>query len=199
MLTKTSKFWLLLLILFSIVWLGGINVRFIIGHELLSFDEFNFRTNINPEAENVIFRLISYSSILIFVSYVLTFISAIFFLVTLKINYRENVWLLVCAVMFFIFSPVEFYSSFIDYKFFMVYLSKPPIHDELLEIFGKRIGLFKGLPWIAVLTYYTIIVIAVFKPLRKSIKQLEEEDKKKSEEYSYKYIMHEDDDIEEEK
>ena len=80
----------------------------------------------------------------------------------------------------------------------MVYLSKPPIHDELLEIFGKRIGLFKGLPWIAVLTYYTI-VIAVFKPLRKSIKQLEEEDKKKSEEYSYKYIMHEDDDIEEEK
>ena len=81
----------------------------------------------------------------------------------------------------------------------MVYLSKPPIHDELLEIFGKRIGLFKGLPWIAVLTYYTIIVIAVFKPLRKSIKQLEEEDKKKSEEYSYKYIMHEDDDIEEEK
>jgi hypothetical protein len=49
-------------------------------------------------------------------------------------------------------------------------------------------------PWIGVLGYYTIIGIAVFRPLHKTKVQLEEE-KKKEKEYSYKYIMHEDDDL----
>jgi disulfide oxidoreductase YuzD len=49
-------------------------------------------------------------------------------------------------------------------------------------------------PWIAVISYYTIIFVAVFRPLNKTKVQLEAE-KIKQKEYSYKYVMHEDDDL----
>jgi hypothetical protein len=194
LLNKTSKFWLLLLIISTIVWLGAINVRFIIGNELLNYDEFSFRTSIPPDEENMIFKLISHASITIMIAYVFTFISAIFFLKNCKINLKQNTWLLMCAILFFVFSPVEFYTSYLDLKFILLFFSEPPNHDELLMIFGERLGFLKGVPWIAILSYYTIIGIAIYKPLKKTQKELDE-DKIKTDEHSYKYYLHEDDDI----
>ena len=194
MLNKASKLWLLLLIISTIVWLGAINVRFIIGNELLNYDEFSFRTSIPPDEENMIFKLISNVSIVIMIAYVFTFVSAIFFMKTCKINLKQNTWLLMCAILFFVFSPVEFYTSYLDLKFILLFFSEPPNHDELLKIFGERLGFLKGVPWIAILSYYTIIGIAIYKPLRKTQKELAK-DKIKTDEHSYKYYLHEDDDI----
>ena len=77
----------------------------------------------------------------------------------------------------------------------MLYLQNPATHDEQLKIFGERIGFLKGVPWIAMVSYYTIIVISIFQPLKKSNQELLEMDKTKEEDYSYKYDMHEDDDL----
>lgn len=194
MLSKTAKFWLFLLIVSAIFWLGGINVRAIIGNDLLNYDEFSFRTGIPPDEENWIFRLLSFSSILIMISYAVVLTSVIGFLKSSKLNIRENAWLLMCSILFFAFVPVEIYTYYLDIKFYLLYLQNPPNHDGLLKIFGERIGFLKGVPYIAVLSYYTIIFIAVFRPLHKTKSQLEE-DKKKESEYSYNYIMHEDDDL----
>lgn len=192
--SKTAKFWLFLLIVSAIFWLGGINVRAIIGNDLLNYDEFSFRTGIPPDEENWIFRLLSFSSILIMISYAVVLTSVIGFLKSSKLNIRENAWLLMCSILFFAFVPVEIYTYYLDIKFYLLYLQNPPNHDGLLKIFGERIGFLKGVPYIAVLSYYTIIFIAVFRPLHKTKSQLEE-DKKKESEYSYNYIMHEDDDL----
>lgn len=194
MLSKSAKFWLFLLIVSSVFWLGGINIRAIIGNDLLNYDEFSFRTSIPPDEENWIFRMLSFSSIFIMSSYAVVLISAIAFLKTARINIKENAWLLMCSILFFVFVPVEIYTYYLDIKFYLLYLTNPPNHDGLLKIFGERIGFLKGVPYIAVLSYYTIILIAVFRPLSKTKTQLEEE-KKKANEYSYKYIMHEDDDL----
>jgi len=193
-LSKTAKFWLFLLIVSAIFWLGGINVRAIIGNDLLNYDEFSFRTGIPPDEENWIFRLLSFSSILIMISYIFVLTSVIAFLKTSKLIIKENGWLLMCSILFFAFVPVEIYTYYLDIKFYLLYLQNPPNHDGLLRIFGERIGFLKGVPYIAVLSYYTIIFIAVFRPLHKTKAQLEEE-KNKAKEYSYKYIMHEDDDL----
>lgn len=194
MLSKTAKFWLFLLIVSAIFWLGGINIRAIIGNDLLNYDEFSFRTGIPPDEENWIFRMLSFSSIFIMSSYAVVLASAIAFLKTAKLNFKQNAWLLMCSILFFVFVPVEIYTYYLDIKFYLLYLTNPPNHDELLKIFGERIGFLKGVPYIAVLSYYTIILIAVFRPLTKTKEQLEEE-KMKQKEYSYKYIMHEDDDL----
>jgi hypothetical protein len=193
-LNKTAKLSLTLLIISAAVWLGAINVRFLIGNQLLNFDEFNFRTSIPPDEENLIFKMISDSSILIMAAYVFVFFSASVFLRSCRINFKENPWLLMCAVLFFMFSPVEIFTYYLDIKFILLFFSNPPDHDELLEIFGERIGFLRGVPWIAVMSYYTIIAIAVFQPLRRSKKELDEE-KNNVKKNDYKYTFHEDDDL----
>ncbi|KAA0207384.1 MAG: hypothetical protein OZ913_08530 [Ignavibacteriaceae bacterium] len=195
MLPKSAKYWLTFLIAFAIVWLGAINVRFLIGNELLIFDEFNFRTAIPPDEEETIFRMVANSSILIICSYILTLIAAIGFVRTCKLNFKENPWLLMNCILFFIFVPVELYTAYLDYRFITLFFSKPENHDQLLKIFGERIGFLKGTPWVAMLSYYCIIIISVFQPLKKSKAELNILKKKFKEQYSYEYILHEEDDL----
>lgn len=195
MLTNKSKYWLSFLVLFAIAWLGAINVRFLIGNELLIFDEFNFRTAIPPDEENTIFRMVANSSLLIIFSYFFTLVCAIGFMKTCKLNMKENPWLLMCAILFFTFVPVEVYTLYLDYKFIILFYSIPENHDELLRIFGERIGFLKGTPWVALLSYYCIIFIAIFQPLKKSKSELVEMKNSFDKKYSYDYIFHEDDDL----
>lgn len=75
-----------------------------------------------------------------------------------------------------------------------MYLKDPYEYEQKLLVFGERIGLLKGVPWIALLCYYSIIVIAIFKPLKKTKEELDKADDE-NKDYAYKYIMHEDDDI----
>ncbi|MFA7361015.1 MAG: hypothetical protein WC139_08260 [Candidatus Kapaibacterium sp.] len=195
---RQAKIWLALLVISAVVWLGAINVRALIGNDLLNYDEFSFRTSIPPDEENWIFRMLSHSSMVILGAYISTLICSVIFLVKAKISLKENPWLMMCMILFYVFVPVELYTSFLDIKFYMMYLDNPPVHDGLLKIFGERIGFLKGVPWIALLSYYSIIVIAVMQPMKKSLAQLEEDKRKMTEEYSYKYFMHDKDDLKEE-
>ena len=193
-LSKSARTWLFILVVSAIFWLGAINVRFIIGNELITFDEFNFRTGIPPDEENMIFKMVSNSSILIIITQITTFISALFFAFKSRIKIKENGWYLMCLILFFVFTPVEFYTSYIDLKFILLFAKRPANHDQLLMLFGERLGFFKGVPWIALLSYYTVIAIAVFRPLSRTQEQIEKE-KKQEMENSYKYYLHEDDDL----
>ena len=194
-LSKTAKISLFLLVVASIFWLGAINVRFFIGNQLLNYDEFNFRTSIPPDEENQIFKMVADASMLIMLFYPIVLISAIVFLKSCKISLRENPWLLMSAILFFVFVPVEVYTSYLDSKFILLFTERPANHDVLLEIFGARIGFLRGVPWIAVMCYYTIIWLSVFQPLKKSLAELKEEEDKLQEVHGYKYLLHEDDDL----
>lgn len=175
--SKSNKIALTLLVISAVFWLGGINVRTLIGNELLDYDQFEFRTSIPPDRENTLFQMISNASILIAISYTIVLISAIWFISTTRLKVKENGWLLMAAILFFMFVPVEIYTYYLDMKFILLFFSNPPDHDELLRIFGERIGALSGLPVIAVFCYYTIIPIVIFKPLRKKSAAVNEEKK----------------------
>jgi hypothetical protein len=165
--SKSNKIALMLLIFGAIFWLGAINIRALIGNELLNYDQFNFRTSIPPEREYTLFQLISNSSIVIVSSYFVVLVSAIWFLKTTNLKFKENGWLIMSSILFFIFMPVEVYTYFLDIKFALLFHSNPPNHDELLRIFGNRLGALSGIPVIALFCYYTIIGLAIFRPLSK--------------------------------
>jgi hypothetical protein len=165
--SKSNKIALLLLIIGAVFWLGAINVRALIGNELLNYDQFNFRTSIPPDRENTLFQLMANSSIVIISGYAVVLISAIWFLKTTHLKIKNNGWLLMSAILFFVFVPVESYTYYLDVKFALLYHSNPPNHDELLRIFGKRLGALSGVPVIALFCYYTIIGLAIFRPLSK--------------------------------
>ena len=194
-LNKKAKTSLFILTVFAIFWLGGISVRFFIGNQLLDYDEFNFRISIPPDEENQIFKMISDASIMIMISYIAVLISAVVFMKTCRINLRENTWLLMCAILFFVFVPVELYTSYLDLKFIMLFDKRPANHDNLLKLFGERIGFLRGVPWIAIMSYFTIIWLAIFQPMKKTVAELEEDEIRLKETHGYKYIFHEEDDL----
>jgi len=132
---------------------------------------------------------------MIMISYIFVLASAIVFVKSVKINLRENPWFLMCCILFFAFVPLELYTSFIDMKFAILFDKRPANHDKLLELFGERIGFLRGVPWIAVMSYYTIVWLAVFKPMKKTMAQIEEEEKMIEDTHGYKYIFHEEDDL----
>lgn len=165
--SRSNKIALTLLIISAVFWLGGINVRTLISNELLDYDQFDFRTSIPPDRENTIFQMMTNASLVVVISYVFVLVSAIWFIATTNIRLKENGWLLMCAIMFFLFVPVELYTNYLDVRFMLLFQSNPPNHDELLKLFGERLGGLSGVPVIAVFCYYTIIPLAVFKPLRK--------------------------------
>jgi hypothetical protein len=96
-------------------------------------------------------------------------ISAVWFLRTTNLKFKQNGWLIMSAVLFFLFVPAEIYTYYIDIKFMLLYFSYPPDHDELLRLFGMRLGALSGVPVIALLCYYTIIPLAIFRPLSREI------------------------------
>jgi NADH:ubiquinone oxidoreductase subunit 3 (subunit A) len=168
--SRTNKIALALLIIAGIFWLGAINVRALIGNELLDYDQFDFKTSIPPDRENTLFQLLSNASLVIVISYFVVFVCAILFMKTTHLKIKENGWLLMSAILFFMFAPVEMYTYYIDIKFMLLFQTHPPNHDELLRLFGKRLGALSGVPVIALLSYYSIVVISVFKPLRRPAK-----------------------------
>jgi hypothetical protein len=174
----TNKIALTLLILSAIFWLGSINIRSLIGNELLDYDEFAFKLSIPPDREFTLFQMLSNSSLVVVISYLFVLISAIWFLKTTNLKIKNNGWLLMSAILFFMFVPVELYTNYLDIKFMIAFNYPPYNRDELLKIFGERLGAFRGLPVIAVFCYYTIIPIVIFKPLRKETSGKDEETKK---------------------
>jgi hypothetical protein len=166
---QSTKVSVLFLIVGAIVWLGAVNVRAIIGYELLQPHSLAFLPNMDKEFEREIFHLISYSSLLIIGAYAVTFLSAVVFLVTTRLKLKVNGWLLMSAILFFMFSPVEFYTLYLDGRMAFLELFTNPDFMELRRLLIHRVAALAGVPLIALLCYYTIIGLAVWKPLTKEV------------------------------
>ncbi len=155
------------LIVSSIIWLGAVNVRAAIGNELLNFGTLQFKTNLDAELEREVFRLISLSSVFVISGYLGTFASAILFLRTRALPFKQNGWLMMSAILFFIFSPVEFYTLYLDLKMISLdFFSNPSLTDFRI-LFIRRLAALAGVPMIALLSYYTIIGLVVWQPMKK--------------------------------
>jgi len=149
------------------LWLGGVHVRAIIGNDLLKLGTLEFEEYIPPEAEREIFRLLSLASIFVMGSYLVTLVSSMVFLANSPYKLKEEGWLMISAILFYLFVPVEIFTMVLDGK--MIYNEFFTTADHLVfrELFIARIGALAGTPFIAILCYYTIIALAVFQPLKK--------------------------------
>ncbi len=157
------------LVVSAVFWLGGTNARAFIGNDMLKPGTVEFEEYLSPEAEREVFRLISVCSVVIIVSYLAVLASSIVFLATCPFRLKEHGWLLMSALLFFLFVPVEVYTMVLDGK--MIYLEFFTTADNTVfrELFVARVKALAGVPVIAVLCYYTVIGLAVFQPLRKRL------------------------------
>ncbi len=165
--STTWRIALFMFIISATLWLGGSHIRAIIGNDLLKFGTLEFEEYIAPDAEREIFRLLSFASLFVMVSYCVSLVSSIVFLATSPFKLKEHGWLMMSAILFYLFVPVEAFTSYLDGT--MVYTELFTTADNIVfrELFLARLDALAGTPLIATLCYYTIIALAVFQPLKK--------------------------------
>ena len=168
------KIALFVLVVASIFWLGAVNIRAMIGNDMLKTGTLEFEEYLDPEAEREIFRLISFASVVIIISYAIVFISGTVFLVTSPFRLKENGWLMMSAILFYTFVPVEAFTMYLDGKIAYKEFFTTEGNNVFRELFIARVGALAGAPLIALLCYYTIIALAVFRPFTKTSRPINE-------------------------
>ena len=163
--------WRIALFIFVVAatfWLGAVNIRAMIGNDLLKPGTLEFEEYLAPEAESEIFRLVCIASITVIASYCITVISSIVFVATSPLKMKQHGWLLMSAILFYVFVPVEVFTMYLDGR--MIYLEFFTTAGNVVfrELFIARVGALAGAPVVAHLCYYTIIALAVFQPLKKT-------------------------------
>jgi hypothetical protein len=155
------------LIIASFFWLGGAHIRAIIGNDMLQLGTLQFEEYIAPDAEREIYRLLSFTSLVVIAGYLVTLISSIVFLVTSPFKCKEHGWLLMSAIMFYLFVPVELFTMYLDGKMIYQEFFTTADNQVFRELFIARVAALAGTPLIAMLCYYTIIALAIFQPFKK--------------------------------
>ncbi len=168
MANRTSYLLLLIIVVAAVTWLGGINIRAMIGFDLLETGTIDFKPNIHPYVERAVYALVAQSSIIVDVAYIVVWICGIAWLRATPLKLREEGWLMMSALLFYLFTPVEIYTMVLDVRMWILdHLGSNDL-VEFRKLFIHRLGALAGVPLIALLCYYTIIPLVIFKPMRKT-------------------------------
>jgi hypothetical protein len=161
------KLFLFLIILGSIFWLGGLNIRAIIGNEFFEKGTIVLRSDLPGDFERALILVYANSTIVTFISYIVVLISSICYLFYTRPKLKEKGWMMIAIILFFIFVPVEIYTGYLDLKYILMYFFYSGEGYQFRELLVKRVSAIGGLPAIAIFCYYSIIGILVWRPLNK--------------------------------
>lgn len=162
---RASRVALYVMVVAAIFWLGGVNIRAMIGNDMLKTGTLEFEEYLAPEAEREIFRLLSFASLIVMISYAAVLVSATVFLTTTPMRFRDHGWLMMSAILFYAFVPVEVFTMSLDARMVYMEFFTTAGNEMFRELFIARVAALAGAPVIALLCYYTIIGLAVFRPL----------------------------------
>ena len=162
---RASRMALFVMVVAAVFWLGGVNVRAMIGNDMLKTGTLEFEEYLAPEAEREIFRLLSFASLIVMISYAAVLVSATVFLTTTPMRFRDHGWLMMSAILFYAFVPVEVFTMSLDARMVYMEFFTTAGNEVFRELFIARVAALAGAPVIALLCYYTIIALAVFRPL----------------------------------
>jgi hypothetical protein len=174
---KFAKFWMTVLVIGTITWLGSVSMRALIANEFFIPMTLTFNPETTLDQERTLFQLIEATSITIVISYTFVLISAIASLITVPVKFKDNGWLIMASVLFFLFVPAEIFTAVLDIKFVILWeatkdalineglLAYPKQSVILRETLSHRIAALGGVPVIALFCYYTAIITTIWRPL----------------------------------
>ncbi|MEW5797678.1 MAG: hypothetical protein AB1728_01610 [Bacteroidota bacterium] len=162
-----AKIFLVLFIISTVVWLTLIVLKNIEIGTLIEFGTVQFRADLTMEQERMTYAVLTKYSIVAAISYAFVIVSAAGYLGTMQRSVRNEGWMLMSAILLFIFVPVELYCFWLDWKLIgLQYWGDWPV-EEFRKATVNRITALAGLPFIAQLCYFTIPIFIIFKPLKK--------------------------------
>jgi hypothetical protein len=173
-----TRFFLFLLALSTILWLGGMVFRAFIANEFFLPGTLDFAPVINMSQERMLFQLISAASTIVVSAYGVVLISAIVSLRRIPHRIKDHGWLLMAAILFFMFVPVEIFTAWLDIHFIFDWMEAKEAYvvggpgayevfrTELRATLSHRIGALHGLPVMAILSYFTAVAVLILQPIR---------------------------------
>lgn len=162
---------LVLFILSAFTWLGALIARAVIANELLEPGTAQIAAALSADTERHLYRMLAASAIPMVTGYGVALISSIVFLRSMPLRVRENGWLLMSALLLYLFIPVEVFAMTLDVRMIWLEFFGTADVGAMRGLFLARLGALAGAPFVAVLCYLTIVPLAVFQPFRRKVQR----------------------------
>lgn len=168
-LSKFSKIFLFLSFVFGVLWLGGYLTRQLVVYQFFNPEDLSLRSIYNNQNLDVSIRTIApifVSNLIFYISFLITFLV---FILTAKIKFKIEGWLLFITLIVLITAPFELYLAVQDYKIISdIYLSSDVHANSILNTIKERMQLLSSFSIIEIFSFIGIIFLLIFKPLRKT-------------------------------
>ena len=146
------------------IWFGAYIARLLTTYQMFEATELtlkNFITSTNlPAIIQTTFPLVN----LTFFTYLILIISFTLFIISTKMKFKENGWLLIISLILYLTLPFESVLLIIDYKLLVLFLNEQFASEEVLKLIIERITVLSSFPIILLLSYLSIPYFLVFKP-----------------------------------
>ena len=145
-LSKKSKIILFLFVVSGTIWLGSYITRLSIFYQMFQSAEFilkDFVTNANITG---IFQTIIAAVPINLIFYFIMILAYVLFLITSKLNLKQNGWLFISTVLIIISLPFELYLMVIDYKLVMLIFNGNFDSKTVSDLVIKRFTVLSSLP-----------------------------------------------------
>lgn len=165
----SSALWrgaLFVMIVGAICWLGSVLARAVLANDLLVPGTLTLNPSTPPAVEHHVYLQLAGLGIVMIAGYLLVLASSIVFLASSPFRLREHGWLMMAAIMFYVFVPVEVFAMVIDLRMILLAFGGGETLPALQELFLARVNALAGAPLVGILCYYTIILLAVIQPFR---------------------------------
>ncbi len=174
---KLSKFSKISLFLFAssgVIWIGSYITRLSLFYRLFQPAEYQLKDYVNDQNIGGIFETLIAAVSINLIFYVIMIIAFVLFLITSKINLKQNGWLFISMVLILFTAPFEIYLLSIDYQMvFKIFYGNFDSH-EILTLVIKRFTTLSSFPIVEILGYIAVLYLFLFQPLSGSHKRLAE-------------------------
>ena len=163
---KLSKIFLFICITAGAIWLGSYIARLTVTYQLFRDNYFNLKTYINSNNLSGILTALNEGIFLQVVLYAVFIISFFIFLISSKINLKQNGWLFRVAIIIFVTLPFEVYLNTIDYKIITSVFQTGFNAGQILNLYIERFKILGSFPIVEVLCYFAVIYFIIFQPFK---------------------------------
>ena len=167
-LTKSTKLFLFITMLFFALWIGGYVLRHMVIYQLFEPEnpslKINYTSKILPDILYIIFPIFVFN----IVSYAVFIISFLVFIFISKISLKREGWLLISCIVIAICAPFEIYLLTKDYEIARVINSQDFNPLIVINLIHERLVVLSSFSLIEIMSSVGIIFLCVFQPLKKS-------------------------------
>jgi len=173
-LSKISKIFLFLFVVSGAIWLGSYITRLSLFYQIFQPEEFALKEFVSDQNIAGIFQTLIAAVSINLIFYLVMIIAFVLFLITSKLSLKLNGWLFISTVLIFISLPFELYLMLIDYKLVMMVFNGNFDSKEILNLVVKRFTVLSSFPIVEILSYFAVIYLFLFQPLKSTNRKLVE-------------------------